>query len=190
MNKKFSILVATALFISSLSFLISCGGDDDPKPEMKASSIELVSGGSQTAMVETTLENFIEVLVKDQEGNVFAGETLKFAVTEGSISAASVVTNANGKASITWTLGTSEGTQTLTVTGTSSLTGSPLNVTATATAAPLVATSIELVSGNDQTAMTEFMLENPIEIIVKDQKGNAYVGETVKFTVTEGLVLK
>ncbi|MBI9052290.1 MAG: DUF1566 domain-containing protein [Bacteroidales bacterium] len=140
MNKRFSILVATALFISSLSLLVSCDSNegDDPKPEMKATSIELVSGGNQTAMVETTLENPVIVLVKDQEGNVFAGETVKFAVSEGSVSAVSVVTDANGKANITWTLGASEGTQTLTVTGTSTLTGSPLNVTATATPKPAI----------------------------------------------------
>jgi hypothetical protein len=137
MNKRFSILVATALFISSLSLFISCGGDegDDPKPEMKATSIELVSGGNQTAIVETTLENPVIVLVKDQEGNVFAGETVKFA---SSISVGIAVTDANGKANITWTLGASEGTQTLTITGTSSLTGSPLSITATAIHKPII----------------------------------------------------
>ena len=135
MNKRFSILAVTALLISSLSILISCG-DDDPKPDpvMVASRIELVSGGSQTAMVEETLENAIEVLVKDQEGNAFEGASVSFGVTEGSVSVASATTNASGKASVTWTLGTSEGTQTLSISGI----GDPLNVTATASSKPAI----------------------------------------------------
>jgi len=135
MNKRFSILAVTALLISSLSILISCG-DDDPKPDpvMVATSIELVSGGSQTAMVEETLENAIEVLVKDQEGNAFEGASVSFGVTEGSVSIASATTNASGKATVTWTLGTSEGTQTLSISGV----GNPLNVTATANYNPII----------------------------------------------------
>ena len=135
MNKRFSILAVTALLISSLSILISCG-DDDPKPDpvMVASRIELVSGGSQTAMVEETLENAIEVLVKDQEGNAFEGASVSFGVTEGSVSVASATTNAAGKANVTWTLGTTEGTQTLSISGI----GDPLNVTATASPKPAI----------------------------------------------------
>jgi len=136
MNKRFSILAVTALLISSLSILISCGGDDDPKPDpvMVASSIELVSGGSQTAMVEEILENAIEVLVKDQEGNAFEGASINFGVTEGSVSIASATTNTSGKATVTWTLGASEGTQTLSISGI----GDPLNVTAIASPKPAI----------------------------------------------------
>jgi len=141
MNKRLSILTAAVLFLSTAAItFISCDKDDDPTPDpvMVATSIELVSGGSQTAFASEALENKIEVIVKDQEGAAFAGEVVNFAVTEGSVSAAAVTTDANGKASVTWTLGATEGTQTLSITGTSTLTGSPISVTATAEYKPVI----------------------------------------------------
>ena len=141
MNKRLSILTAAVLFLSTAAItFISCDKDDDPTPDpvMVATSIELVSGGSQTAFTSEALENKVEVLVKDQEGAAFAGEVVNFAVTEGSVSAATVTSDANGKASVTWTLGATEGTQTLTITGTSTLTGSPISVTATAEYKPVI----------------------------------------------------
>jgi len=187
MNKRLNILTTAALFLSTAAVVfISCNKDDDPDPVMVANNIELVSGGSQTAITEEALENKIEVIVKDKEGAAFAGEVVKFTVTEGSVSAATVTTNASGKASVTWTLGATEGTQTLTITSTSTLTGSPISVSATAYRA--VATSIELVSGNSQTGFTEESLENKVEVLVKDQEGAAFVGEVVNFDVSEGSV--
>jgi len=54
--------------------------------------------------------------------------------------------------------------------------------------AAAAAESIELVSGDNQTATVETALPNPIEIIVKDQNGDAFPGSIVNFTVTEGVV--
>ena len=141
MNKRLSILTAAVLFLSTAAItFISCDKDDDPTPDpvMVATSIELVSGGSQTAFASEALENKVEVMVKDQDGAAFAGEVINFAVAEGSVSVAAVTTDANGKASVTWTLGATEGTQTLTITGTSTLTGSPVSVTATAEYKPVI----------------------------------------------------
>jgi hypothetical protein len=141
MNKRLSILTTAALFLSTAAVIfISCGKDDDPTPDpvMVATSIELVSGGSQTDIAEATLEDAIEVIVKDQLGAAFAGEIVKFTVSEGSVSVATETTGADGKASITWTLGATEGTQTLTITGTSTLTSSPISVTATAEYKPVI----------------------------------------------------
>jgi len=185
MKKQLNILSLAAMVLTGIAvFFNSCDNSDDPAPKV-ATSIQLVSGGSQTGLAGQALTNPVEVIVKDQEGNAFAGEVVNFAVTEGSVSAATATTDASGKASVTWTLGATEGTQTLTITGTSALTGSPLQVTATAN---LQATSIELVSGGAQTAMTEDQLTNPIEVIVKDQNGDPFAGEVVNFAVTEGSV--
>jgi len=141
MNKRFRILTTAAFLLCTAAVtFISCDKDDDPtpEPEMVATSIELVSGDSQTAFAGEALSNAIEVIVKDQLGAAFAGEVVKFTVTEGSASTANVTTDANGKASITWTLGDTEGTQTLSITGTSTLTGSPISVTATAEYKPVI----------------------------------------------------
>ena len=137
MKKRISMLAAALLVTLSLAVtLISCGGDDDdPTPDKpKATSIELVSGGDQSAFTEATLENAVVVIVKDQNGDAFAGANLTFAVTEGSVSAASSTTDANGNASVNWTLWTTEGTQTLTVSGV----GTPLTVNATGLYEPTI----------------------------------------------------
>ncbi len=175
---------------------ISCSKDEEPaktNDPAAATSITL-KGNGQSAEVETALTSPVEVLVNDQYGNPFKGTTVNFVVTEGSISSATAKTDSAGKASVNWTLGASVGTQTLTVSaikvdGTTALNGSPLSVTATATAAaPLLAESIDLVSGDGQTAPIETVLPNAIEVMVHDQNGDPFEGTTVYFDVTEGSV--
>ncbi len=184
---SFGLIIIAGLVL----YISSCSKDESPKPEPVATSIQLVSGNSQTSDIETALANPVEVIVKDQDGNVFKGAKVNFSVTEGSVSLSSATTDANGKAQVTWTLGSTVGTQGLTITGfkadgKTALSGSPITVNAIAT--KKVATSIELVSGGDQTAEAETNLANPVIVKVKDQNGIAFPGATVNFAVTEGSV--
>lgn len=195
MKSKTILLAIPILALTGLFMLFSSCGDEDPDPIVPvplATSLSLVSGGSQAAKVESLLAGPIEVVVKDQDGKAFPGEKVNFTVTEGSVSSGTATTDANGKASVTWTLGATVGNQTLTVTafkanGTTALSGSPLTVTATASE-NIVATSIELVSGGDQSAEIESALANSIIVLVKDQDGNVFPGATVNFDVAEGSV--
>ncbi len=98
-----------------------------------ATSIELVSGDSQSALASTVLSNPVIVIVKDQNDDAFEGAVVNFAVSEGSVSSTTATTGSDGKANINWTLGTTLGTQTLTVTafkagGTTALSDSPISV--------------------------------------------------------------
>ncbi len=138
MNRNLNILTFSVILITVLGVLISSCEKEESEPEIVVTSIALVSGGSQTAEVSTALANPVEIIVKDQNGAAYAGTIVNFAVSQGSVSEATT-SNANGKANVTWTLGTTEGTQTLTITafkadGTTALSGSPLTVNATATA--------------------------------------------------------
>lgn len=174
-------------------FISSCTKEEPEPPAPKATTIQLVSGGGQAATAETALAGQVEVLVKDQDGAVFAGAKVTFAVTEGSVSAATANTNAQGKASVTWTLGSTVGSQTLIVTaykadGSTPLTGSPLSITATANAIILEAASLAFSGGDGQSAYINMPLASPVYVIVKDQFGNALQGATVNFSVTEGAV--
>lgn len=56
--------------------------------------------------------------------------------------------------------------------------------------APIIneATSFVLSSGENQSALKETTLTNPISVIVTDQEGNPFVGATVNFSVAEGSV--
>ena len=190
-SSVFTILIA---LIAVIGIFFTACKKEETEP-LKASSIELLSGGNQTAQAELTLQNPVVIIVKDQNGDAFAGATVTFAVSEGSVSSATAKSNNEGKVSVNWTLGSTVGTQTLTVTAfkadnTIPLTSSPLSVTATATEESLVAKKLTLVSGNEQTTNVETALTNPVVVQVTDQNGDAFAGATVAFTVTEGTVSK
>ncbi len=192
MRNRINILSISVILLTVLGIFFTACTKDDPVPEIVATSIELVSGDNQTAQIETALTNSLVVLIKDQDGNAFKGATVAFAVSEGSVSVATATTDAEGKATVNWTLGATVGAQILTVTafkadGITALTGSPISVTATGTELP-AATSIELVSANNLKGDLGTSLADVIEVLVKDQNGNAFVGATVSFTVTEGSV--
>lgn len=194
MKRKNLILSASVLLLTGVvMFITSCKKEDPDPPSPVATKVELVSGGAQSATIESPLANPIEVLVTDKDGAPFAGAKIAFGVTEGSVSSTNVNTNAQGKASVTWTLGSTVGSQIMTATsfkadGTTPLSGSPITINATANAVVPVATSLELVSGGDQSGGVELQLENEIKIIVKDQNGNPFRNADVSFSVNEGSV--
>jgi uncharacterized protein (TIGR02145 family) len=193
MKRKVLLFSIPVLLIIGISlFIVSCESETEDPPTPAATSIQLVSGSSQSSNVDSPLASPIVVLVKDQDGSSFQGATVKFSVSEGSVSSGTVTTDSQGNASVTWTLGATVGSQTLTVSafktdGTTSLSGSPLTVTASANA-NIEANSIEIISGGDQTAEVESTLGDPILVLVKDQDGNAFQGATVNFSVAEGSV--
>jgi len=156
-------------------------------------SLALVSGGIQTGQVETALTKPIIIQVKDTKGNPFAGATVNFATTDGSVSSSSGVSDANGNVSVNWTLGATVGTQNLTVTafkidGTTPLSGSPLTITATATSVPAFADILQKTSEDSQSSTVNEPLENPIIVQVLDQFENPFAGATVNFVTTDGSV--
>lgn len=53
---------------------------------------------------------------------------------------------------------------------------------------PIVATSLTLVSGGNQTAFTGTVLTEAIKVIVNDQNGKPFEGTEVRFSVTEGAI--
>lgn len=192
MKHKKRLLTIPAILISAMIMLISsCDKEEPEPPQPVATSIQLVSGGSQTADAGSALTNPVELIVKDKDGTAFAGTKITFTVSEGAVSAASGTTDKNGKVTVNWTLGTTAGAQTLIATafkadGTTPLTGSPLSITATASEVIQEATSLSVVSGNGQTALIEATLGTPIMVLVLDQNDNPMFGSTVNFSVSEG----
>lgn len=189
-QKNLFLILSLALTTGLLLFISSCKKEDPDPPAPVATTIQIVTGAAQSADAGSPLANPVEVIVKDQDGMAFVGAKVSFTVTEGSASSGTVNTNSEGKASSIWTLGSTIGTQTMIVTGykadgTTPLSTSPLTINATAKV-KIIATSIELVSGGDQTADVESALENPIIVVVKDQDGDVFPGATVFFAVAEG----
>lgn len=109
-----------------------------------ASLVALLSGGTQEAVAGFALANAIVVAAQDRLGSPVGGTTVTFSPdpTHGSVSAITIVADANGEAETTWTLGTPFGPQCLkaAITGGAEVTISAIARSATPTP--------NLVSGN------------------------------------------
>jgi alpha-tubulin suppressor-like RCC1 family protein len=147
-------------------------------------SLAVDSGNAQTGEVGAALARQIVARVtKPSDGTGVAGVTVSFAVATGggSVSAATGVTDVNGRARVTWTLGPSTGAQTLTI-GAPGVTGQTVTATATPEAHILL-----LLSGSDQVGASGTVLAQPIVIKVARARDSVGVaGVTVNFSVTAG----
>ena len=108
-----------AATLLALSALVGCGdGDPVTPPGGGSASIVLVSGGDQRGIGGRPPAEPIVVRVLDAAGRASPGTTVTFtpAPGHGSADPASAVSDGNGEAATTWTLGSaSPGRQTLTV---------------------------------------------------------------------------
>ena len=142
-----------------------------------------VSGDGQEGPVGEQLAKPYVVSVLDQDGSAFAGAVVSFSVTAGggTLSAATVTTDANGRAATRLTLGSEPGTNTVeaTVEGLEP-------VTFTATAIEQTPHSLTKVSGDSQESPASTQLDEPFVVSVLDQDGEAFAGVDVTFSVTAG----
>ena len=94
------------------STVSACGGDNivtpAPPPQMS-----IVSGDGQHGMSGQALPTPLTVALATPDGAPVVGETVSWTMLSGTgtLSAASVVTDAAGRASVSWTLGNDSGTQ-------------------------------------------------------------------------------
>ncbi len=168
-----------------LMALAACGGGTT-EPAPTATTLALVSGGGQTGPAGQALPQALVVKATTSAGAGVAGVSVTFAVTAGggTLSAASVTTDAQGQATTTWTLGTAAGgAQTVTATS-GGLTGSPLTFSATAVAGPAAALSIA--SGNNQVGAPSQPLSQLVVARVADAFANPVSGVPVQWQVTSG----
>lgn len=95
------------LFTISTLVLGACGGDggvvNPPPPPVLA----IVSGNNQSAVSGLVLPQPLTVSLTSADGTALAGQTVNWSITKGNgtLSSTSVVTDAQGHASVTWTLG-------------------------------------------------------------------------------------
>ena len=156
-----------------------------------------ISGDGQTGQPGQTLEPFV-IQVRTQEGTPSEGVSVIFFVLTGggSLSATVAITNSNGRAASTLTLGSEPGTNRVQVSfpGTNpttiAITGSEPRVIFSAEAIPAppppVPITIEAISGDNQHGLTGEALLNPFVVEVRDQYDNPLGGVTVTFAVTAG----
>ncbi len=153
-----------------------------------AATMTIVAGNNQTAAVGTTLPIDPAVRITDQLGNPISGQEVFFEVTTGGGSAVArrPVTDANGVATVgAWTLGDVPGANTLRATATGLvITGSP--ATFTATAIPGAPSTVNVFTGNNQTAQVNTAVPVPPSVQVRDSRGNPVPNIQVLFVVGTG----
>jgi len=169
----------TAVLAVVVAMLGLAACHDSSTSPTTASTVTVVSGGGQTATVGTSLAAPVVLQVKDQSGSAMAGVvvTLSMGAGGGSVPSTQLTTDANGQVSVSWTLGTVAGTDTL-VAQVGSL--PVLDVVATAT--PDVPANLGLVSGDNQSAAAGTALPSALTVKVTDQYGNAVSNVTVTFS--------
>ena len=145
--------------------------------------IRRVSGNNQQAFPGAVLEKPFVVEIQDEHSVAFDGVPVTFTVSSGggTLSAASVPTDTNGRAESTLTLGPNPGTNTVTV----SVPGTQKQQAFNAEAIRILKT-FEIISGEDQQGTPGAPLEEPFVVEVRDQSDKPVPGVQVTFTVTAG----
>jgi hypothetical protein len=155
-------------------------------PGVPAFVTPVAAGNNQSATVNTNVLVAPSVLVTDANAIPVPGVQVTFAVATGggSITGANATTNAGGVATVgSWKLGTVSGSNNNTLTATvTALT--PATITATATAGP--ATTLSLVSGDNQNGNSGTQLPNPLIVVANDAFGNPVNGVAISWVPTDG----
>ncbi len=161
-------------------------------PDVEQLRLVLVGGNGQRGAVRTTLPSPLTVLALDQQGQPIAGRPLRFRVArgDGRIGASAdrrevlMLTGADGRASIPFTLGTrsGEGFHRVLVESPGTVTSAEFCATARA-GQPATTSAVEFPPGR---APVDEELRLPLSVIVCDASGNCRAGVPVSFRVTEG----
>jgi hypothetical protein len=150
--------------------------------EQTVTSIGIISGNDQSAPVGQALSETIVVQAKDGGGAPVVGAVVEFETTSGDVSPSSAVSDAQGQASVDWTLGTASGEQQLRV----SIDGSFVSTQVNATALAEDATAFVKSSGDAQVGPIGQALAEPIVVQLQDRFGNGVPGGEVTFVITAG----
>ncbi len=166
------------------TFLIAaCGGGDGGTSPAKPTAVQSASGSGASATVGTALTSAPTFTVTDASGNALGNVAVSVAVTSGGGTLVGAPTKSSGGPTPvgTWTLGTTAGTNTLTVT----VSGLP-PLTISVTGTPGTATRLVLTGGNNQTGLAGAQLGTALAAAVQDQFGNGIANQQVTFAVTAG----
>jgi|KBSSwiStaDraftv2_1062776.scaffolds.fasta_scaffold95734_1 alpha-tubulin suppressor-like RCC1 family protein len=143
----------------------------------------VVAGAGQSGTVATQLPVDLVVKVTDAVDGPKAGVPVSFTVISGggSLSAASALSDANGNATVKWTLGTAAGSQSVLA----SVSGvTPVTITATGVAG--LPDALTILTGNNQTGTPGAPLPDSLRVRLTDRFGNPISGVTIVWTPNPG----
>ena len=171
----------------AIAALATCGGDSDNSTNVftpAPTSLSIIAGtNDQTGAAGTVLLAPLSVRVVDQNGNAASGATVSWSVGTGggTLAGATSITDGSGTATMKWTLPSTAGRYT----ATASVANGQAAVTFNATATAATATSLILVSGNNQSLERGGGTE-PFIIKAVDAQGNAVAGVPITWATTGG----
>jgi hypothetical protein len=160
----------------------------------KPARISILSGNNQTAKVAKALSAPLVIVVVDSMGAAISGHPVLFEVTSGSgkVNSSTSFTSASdttGRVSVTWTLGTIVGLQSVKVSSTldgKKLSSTPDPLLFNATALPEAATKIVIKEGNNQTGTANHPLAQKITAQAQDSYGNVVANAQLFFRIKKG----
>ncbi len=185
---SYSVTASVSGITQPITFTVTATKPPPPPVTRRATTLEKVSGDNQSARINTRLSNPFVVRVLDQNGAVLSGTTVNFSVSpSGTLTSSTDATNNRGLAETRLRFSNTSGQHTITA----SVSGITESVTFTATATkppppPVTrrATTLEKVSGDNQSARINAQLANPFVVRVLDQNGAVLSGTTVNFSVS------
>ncbi len=160
----------------------ACGGGGDQQP-VPASVVAITANPLTSAVVGSVVATAPTFEVRAQSGKALSGIVVSVAVTAGggSLVGAPTLSLAGPTAIGQWTLGTTAGAQTVTVT----VAGiAPLVFTLPST--PAAATQLAIIDGDDQFGSQNAVTFAPLRVRVRDPFNNNVPGATVNWTVDAG----
>lgn len=168
-----------------LTPLAACGGEDGTGPGETPASVVIVLGDGQTGQVARPLPVSPTVEVRNDRGEPVSGASVSFSVEsgEGSVSPSSATTDADGRASAAWTLGTSSSAS-----HRLEARAGGESVVFTAEAEPGPPARLEKSGGEGQSGDGGQALPDPLEVRVLDEFGNGVPGVRVRFSAGGGTV--
>jgi hypothetical protein len=180
--------LAPAAAAALCALAAGCGGDDLTLPDLtEAAQLEAVSGMGQVGSVGTLLAEPLVVRVLDSEDRPVPEVRVAFVPGTGADGSAvepdTAKTDSDGRASVRWALGTAAGDQVLVakVVGNTSLT-----TQFTAVAGAGIATALEKVSGDGQSATAGSPLADSLLVRALDGSGAPVGGVMVRWTASGG----
>jgi PKD repeat protein len=169
----------------------ACGGDNLTLPsEGEPAHITVLHGDGQSARVGNPLPEPLVVKVTDTQDRPVANATVQFAFDDatagGSAAPGSALTDGNGEASSTMTVGTRVGQMSGHATVPVPEGTVPVTAAFTAMATSADANGIAAVSGEGQNGAVNTTLPQPLVVQVSDNFGNPIPNVTVNWSVTGG----
>jgi Domain of unknown function (DUF1929) len=150
-----------------------------------ATSIEMVSGNNQSGLAGQTLPAPLVVLVTDDNGDPVGNVTVSWSAQGGgTVSASSVATGTDGRASVQRTLGSTTGPQTTTATAT----GVEGSVTFTSTVGEPLPDGLAITTNPPLSALDQEVFDPAAQpvVLLRDASGNPVADAAVTASIASG----